>query len=478
LNGFNAGGCGVADSISYSDLEGFSFNLDVDFAAGPQSIITPSNIQKFQNLFSSSTAGASSFVQVNISSLSQAIHITPTYDDFRSYIQTNYQNVTPGGIYAPQDQTPTMGFKGNGAIVYAVYTLNLLNNLRNNAVTIVTTYSDFDVVFGSGTGDTLQFITYFGLAMSVYPAFFALYPTIERIRKVRALHYSNGVRALPLWFAYVAFDFIFVLVISVVVTIIFAVSSSVWYHIGYLFVVMALYGLTSILLVSVMSLVAKSQLAAFAMTAGYQAVWFLLYFIAYMCVLTYAPVEKQNMEINIVHFTLSLISPVASLQRGLFASLNLFQILCKNDTKIGYPGDISAYGGPILYLMVQSILLFGFLVWWDSGAYRLSSLTKKNIQTTDEEEEGENIEKDVLEELNRVGSSNDGLKVMHLSKTFGKNRVVQNISFGVQKGEIFSLLGPNGAGKVCGHHKLPLSVVQESIIDLASDFHFANSSSS
>jgi len=133
--------------------------------------------------------------------------------------------------------------------------------------------------------------------------------------------------------------------------------------------------------------------------------------------------------------------------------------LCKNDTKIGYPGNISAYGGPIAYLVVQSALLFSFLVWWDSGAYRLSSFTKKNVQTTDEEEEGENIEKDVLEELNRVGSSNDGLKVMHLSKTFGKNRVVQNISFGVQKGEIFSLLGPNGAGKVCCH-SLPLSSIR------------------
>ena len=57
--------------------------------------------------------------------------------------------------------------------------------------------------------------------MSVYPAFFALYPTIERIRNVRALHYSNGIRAAPLWLAYLTFDFAFVLVISAVVTGIF-----------------------------------------------------------------------------------------------------------------------------------------------------------------------------------------------------------------------------------------------------------------
>lgn len=49
------------------------------------------------------------------------------------------------------------------------------------------------------TGNSLQLITYFGLAMAAYPAFFALYPTLERLRGVRALQYSNGVRALPLW---------------------------------------------------------------------------------------------------------------------------------------------------------------------------------------------------------------------------------------------------------------------------------------
>ena len=70
-------------------------------------------------------------------------------------------------------------------------------------------------------GQTLQLVLYFGLAMSIYPAFFALYPSVERLRKVRALHYSNGIRAAPLWMAYLIFDFCFVLVISAVVTGIF-----------------------------------------------------------------------------------------------------------------------------------------------------------------------------------------------------------------------------------------------------------------
>ncbi|MDP2301558.1 MAG: ATP-binding cassette domain-containing protein [Ignavibacteria bacterium] len=39
------------------------------------------------------------------------------------------------------------------------------------------------------------------------------------------------------------------------------------------------------------------------------------------------------------------------------------------------------------------------------------------------------------------------LKVDSILKQFGKINAVSNLSFSVQKGEIFALLGPNGAGK-------------------------------
>jgi len=64
---------------------------------------------------------------------------------------------------------------------------------------MLTNSAVFDIPWPANTQDSLQFVFYFGLVMACYPAFFALYPTIERLRGIRALQYSNGVRSLPLW---------------------------------------------------------------------------------------------------------------------------------------------------------------------------------------------------------------------------------------------------------------------------------------
>lgn len=58
----------------------------------------------------------------------------------------------------------------------------------------------FDVPWPEDATNQIQFIFYFGLIMSCYPAFFALYPTRERLLNIKALQYGNGARPLPLWY--------------------------------------------------------------------------------------------------------------------------------------------------------------------------------------------------------------------------------------------------------------------------------------
>ncbi|KAK8200614.1 hypothetical protein M8818_005928, partial [Zalaria obscura] len=218
--------------------------------------------------------------------LNNSFTTVQTLDAFNAYIATNYSITTPGGFFL-EAGTPTFAYRGNYELSFAILVQNLMDNSLLRSSPIATAYQAFATPWAPGAGDSLQFILYFGLAMSAYPGFFALYPTSERLNRVRALHWSNGVRAFPLWLAYTLFDFCFVLVISAIAVIIFVSVSSALYYPGWLFLVFCLYGLAALLCSYVVSLFVTSQLAAFAFAAGMQCVMFLIYFIAYMCIITW-----------------------------------------------------------------------------------------------------------------------------------------------------------------------------------------------
>jgi len=122
----------------------------------------------------------------------------------------------------------------------------------------------------------------------------------------------------------------------------------------------------------------------------------------------------------------------------------MFAVACKGDNLAPYPGAITLYGGPILYLVLQCLALFGFLLWWDSGP--ISNRFRKSYRSQDAEET-DTPGPGVTEELHRVNSSNDGLRVLHITKAYGSNVAVEDVTFGVARGEVFALVGPNAAGK-------------------------------
>ena len=278
LKNFRAPGCAPAQQISLSDVETLFTQTQYDLLVGPSS--------RFSNATLTSLYGPLLPVIPPQSLIQRYLHKVDTLPDFNNYINQNFANVTPAGFFFDGSQT-TLAYQGDGDIYNAIFGQNIMDVMLTN-ISIATQYSSFDIPWAPSTGKSLQLVVYFGLAMAAYPGFFSLYPTIERTRNIRGLEYSNGVRSLPLWLAYLTFDFIIVVASSALCVIIFAASSSAWYHVGYLFVVFMLFGMASILLAYVVSLFARTQLSAYAFAAAGQAVMFLIYLIGYLCTLTYA----------------------------------------------------------------------------------------------------------------------------------------------------------------------------------------------
>jgi ATP-binding cassette subfamily A (ABC1) protein 3 len=441
LKGYHGAGCSPDQQVSLSNVEGLATQTQgYDILVGPSSRFSNATLT---SLFGPLIPGV--IPLLNQSEIQQHLLMVDTLTQFNDYINQNFANVTPSGFFVDGAQT-TLVWKGNGDIFNGVFGQNIMDVMLTN-ISIGTQYSSFDIPFAPSTGKSLQLVVYYGLAMAAYPGFFSLYPTVERTRNIRGLEYSNGVRSLPLWLAYLTFDFLIVLVSSALSVIIFAAASSAFYHVGYLFIIFALFGLASILLSYVVSLFARTQLSAYAFAAAGQAVLFLIYLIGYLCTLTYAPVNKIDSYLLIVHFTISLVTPMGSLIRALFVALNIFSTTCSGMELASNPGGILQYGGPILYLIVQVFVLFAILLWYDSGSVvawwrrrfgKAPSVTSETDISTDEE---------IAEELVRVSSSNDGLRVLNLTKSFGPVTAVENLTFGIKRGEVFALLGPNGAGK-------------------------------
>nr|POE84614.1 atp-binding cassette sub-family a member 3 [Quercus suber] len=365
-----------------------------------------------------------------------------TLQDFNNFVEMRYGNVTPGGYFL--GDTPTFAWRGNYELYFAVGMQNLLD-IALTQIPIITDFQSFDRPWVPDAGKSLQFILYFGLAMSAYPGFFALYTNVERLRKVRALHYSNSIRAAPLWVAYTLFDFLIVLLVSAIAIIIFTATSGILYAPGYLFLVFALYGLATLLMSYAISLFTTSQLATFAFAAGGSCVMFLLYFITYMCIITYIAPADIDRDVNIANYVMGIFFPSGNLLRALLLTFNEFSLLCRGDELASYPGAIDVYGSCILYLILQSVAFLTFLILYDSG-WQPGFLARRRHRVQDVEET-DDVDSEVFAEAARVEKSNDELRVVHASKSFGTNAAVQDISFAVPKGEVFALLGPNGAGK-------------------------------
>jgi ATP-binding cassette subfamily A (ABC1) protein 3 len=152
--------------------------------------------------------------------------------------------------------------------------------------------------------------------------------------------------------------------------------------------------------------------------------------------------DELEGSMNSLFFGMGIISPAVCLERAFVIGLGQFVTLCNGRSL----GSISLFGGPILYLILQGIMLFAIVVYWDSS-FSLGLPTLRARKKYGDIEATEMRSGDTMGELKRLTSDRTDLRVENVSKSFGKNLAVDNVTFAVQTSEIFALLGPNGAGK-------------------------------
>ncbi|KAF9045107.1 hypothetical protein BJ165DRAFT_1346335 [Panaeolus papilionaceus] len=381
---------------------------------------------------------------------------------FMDLFDKNYRNLSIGGLSFDFNTGETLiaweasppGLKGASMLNLATNVLynRALNSSGNGERTptlIRANYATFPPV-AAGTLVSLRWMVFFGAFMAVYPAFYSLYVSKERITSVQAMQLSNGLTdPIGMWLGHLMFDTISVVILSTIIAIVFATASNQFHGVGLLWVVLVLYGITGALFSYCVSLMVSSPLAAFATGAGYQFIIFILYLASYLLILTYGKTTESNKLITIVHFTTSITAPVASVVRAGLVAVNLFGLSCSGNEVVTTAslGTIKRYGGPILYLIIYSIILFALLVWADSGSRTRRHRRPARSGVSSGTGTASSSKEDVNAAAKAVAESDDLLRVLNVSKRYGDNQVVDDVSLGVGKDTVFALLGPNGAGK-------------------------------
>ncbi|KAF8064417.1 hypothetical protein FPV67DRAFT_1608821 [Lyophyllum atratum] len=403
----------------------------------------------------------------NVTSILNVVTIAPDYGipnqplyrnfpdnaSFVSEIQSQFANTSFGGLSVNLDTREALIAWQAFSRFRAVELLSVSNNIFYNRALNTTTTPRFIYGHYAPLPDiddnnlfALQGIVVIAVALILYPAFSTLYVARERRSSVQAMQASNGLSdPIGLWLGHLLFDSIPSVIVSSVIAAFFSLKGERATGLGFMWLVLVCYNVAATLLSYCFAVLTASPIGAFACVILYQLIVFVVTLLPYILTTTFAVIERASLILNACYFTLSLLAPIVSLIRACFVATNLFQLDCDHTNILqgSALGSITHYGGPILYLILQSCILLAILVWADSGSLEPWRRLFRRKPIAGQEK----FHDDVAAEAKEVSSSTDVLRVLGVSKSYDGRRVVDDVSFGVSKDTIFAMLGPNGAGK-------------------------------
>ncbi|GKT48377.1 ABC transporter A family member 2 [Colletotrichum spaethianum] len=441
LNNYTAPLCVEIQPTLYSGYEfyvsyGGSYVIDGVVQTPPGLLLggPPSVNESLYNLMNRNGSITKYF---NMSQYTEWIRPVETLDEFMNYLNENRAGVLPGGIFMESNTSnPVIASFAEHGVNDGMILFNLYSQIHSGSE-ITASYGTMGETPARSANSGMFYAVFFCLIQAVYPAAFALYPSIEKSRKVRAVGYANGVRRAPLWVAYALFDFFFVSVISITIAAHLGSKVPLWTGGAWVMLpVLALYGLAALLFSYIMSILCKTGSGAFLATSSLNV--------------PYAFVDVADVDgvMTATTFGLNIFFPIGNVFRSVAFGLNAMEISCRDDAVVS-ASSIHAYGGPVLYLIVQVAALLGILIWLERDhSSRKVSAVKYSASAGDSEKSLGFPSNEVKVEKVRVeDATEDPLRTLHLTKTFGQTLAVNDVSLGIGKGEVLALIGPNGAGK-------------------------------
>ena len=101
----------------------------------------------------------------------------------------------------------------------------------------------------------------------------------------------------------------------------------------------------------------------------------------------------------------------------------------------------------VIIMVINIVIFWAILIFIETDLLKIMFIEIRKIFYGKTVVPPQNVDNDVQKEKESVYTNNNLMKVINLTKKFGRFDAVRGLTFGVRERECFGLLGVNGAGK-------------------------------